>query len=568
MKRNKIAMLLAIALLLALCASCSQDSPAPTGGSSASPSAGAAQTPDASEPSGSGGDPEPAGPENMVSLPLEDPITLSIWINDMPHIYSYVDDWTVVNASKTQLETLTNVNLEFVLCMDAAVQLSIIAASQEFPDLYFGAANYYSGGASKGADDGLFLILDDYIQDYLPLYYEAITSDESIHRATTTTDGHYITAYQLYTEYPYNDAGPVVRGDWLDEFGMTASEIDTIAEYHDYLAAAKNAYGAQLIVTSYAMPYQNWFCGAFGVAGHFENDVMITYPWYQENGVVKFGVMEPGYLECLRIFADWYSEGLISEDFLNYTFIMAPDKDKMATGTYSMWWWGAHQSDSLYSLQDDPGFSLSTLNEITDGTMQNPFGVAANLVNPGTEISPTTEHLYECLAFVNFGFTDDAYWAYNYGIEGETYELDAAGNVAYTDMIMNAANGMVPDTATSAYLMFNFGGHYRDPNSKYKIAGMFSDDTIAMVDSWSSQISQRDDIGYLPSTLALSLDDASTYASIMSEVSTYMAEMLPAFMMGTRSLDEWDDFLAQCETLGINDAKALYQNAYDAYLAK
>ena len=52
--------------------------------------------------------------------------------------------------------------------------------------------------------------------------------------------------------------------------------------------------------------YSSEFVSAFGVGKSF----------YQENGVVKFGPIEPGYRDYLETIAKWFAEDLIYRDFL------------------------------------------------------------------------------------------------------------------------------------------------------------------------------------------------------------------------------------------------------------
>ena len=55
----------------------------------------------------------------------------------------------------------------------------------------------------------------------------------------------------------------------------------------------------------------------------------------------------------------------------------------------------------------------------------------------------------------------------------------------------------------------------------------------------------------------------------MSEVSTYVSEMSIKFILGTEDIEEkWDEYVKTLSAYGIDEAVALYQSAYDAYLAK
>ena len=53
-------------------------------------------------------------------------------------------------------------------------------------------------------------------------------------------------------------------------------------------------------------------------------------------------------------------------------------------------------------------------------------------------------------------------------------------------------------------------------------------------------------------------DVLSTYAA---DLDTYFKENLIAFIMGTRSLDDWDRYIKELHTMGLNDVIAVYQAA-------
>ena len=52
-----------------------------------------------------------------------------------------------------------------------------------------------------------------------------------------------------------------------------------------------------------------------------------------------------------------------------------------------------------------------------------------------------------------------------------------------------------------------------------------------------------------------------------SDLFLYIDEMAQKFTIGTESLDEWDNFLAQCERQGLNEVLEVIQSRYDAYVA-
>ena len=52
-----------------------------------------------------------------------------------------------------------------------------------------------------------------------------------------------------------------------------------------------------------------------------------------------------------------------------------------------------------------------------------------------------------------------------------------------------------------------------------------------------------------------------------ADLFTYMDEQIQKFMMGTRALSEWDNFIAECEAQGLADVTAIKQTLFDSYVS-
>ena len=60
------------------------------------------------------------------------------------------------------------------------------------------------------------------------------------------------------------------------------------------------------------------------------------------------------------------------------------------------------------------------------------------------------------------------------------------------------------------------------------------------------------------------LDDENEIINAYSaDLNTYFDEQQTAFIMGTRSLDEWDDYVATVKSMGIDQMIAVNQAAVD-----
>ena len=95
---------------------------------------------------------------------------------------------------------------------------------------------------------------------------------------------------------------------------------------------------------------------------------------------------------------------------------------------------------------------------------------------------------------------------------------------------------------------------------------MFSDEAIDNYDVWTSNVA---DVTYdMPGHASMTTEDAAAYTQLYTDIETLASEMIPAFVYGQRSLDEWDEFVATVQSQGIAECEQYWQNAYDLYMAR
>ena len=58
------------------------------------------------------------------------------------------------------------------------------------------------------------------------------------------------------------------------------------------------------------------------------------------------------------------------------------------------------------------------------------------------------------------------------------------------------------------------------------------------------------------------------YSSLRSDIKTYVNEMTIKFVRGTESLDNFDEYLATLESMGVSRLIEIIQTATDEYYAR
>ena len=71
-----------------------------------------------------------------------------------------------------------------------------------------------------------------------------------------------------------------------------------------------------------------------------------------------------------------------------------------------------------------------------------------------------------------------------------------------------------------------------------------------------------------PAGVSLSEEEAETFNRIGIDLDTYVSENILLFATREKPMSEWDEYIRTLESIGIHEAQAAYQSAYDRYLER
>lgn len=94
-----------------------------------------------------------------------------------------------------------------------------------------------------------------------------------------------------------------------------------------------------------------------------------------------------------------------------------------------------------------------------------------------------------------------------------------------------------------------------------RLASTFTEEQQAVYDVWMTGI----DGDYLLPAVSLTEEESETARSPLADIQTYVDENVAKFINGTRSVDEFDDFVADIESMGLADIIDVYQAALGRY---
>jgi putative aldouronate transport system substrate-binding protein len=493
---------------------------------------------------------ESVGSENGVLPIVSKPLTLTMWAALPATAAKMISNYNDNEVYK-ELEKRTGINIKFIhpAIGSEVEQFNLLIASNDLPDIieqYYEAP--YPGGPDSAIADKAYLRLNEYIEKYAPNFDRLRKSDPEIAKLSVTDSGNIwsFAQYISVNEKPW--FGPVVRKDYLDELGIAPPE--TIDGWYEMLKAFKERLNieAPLIIAKSGVETL-CFSPAFSMVPDF----------YQENGVVKYGYIEPGFRDFITTFNKWYSEGLIDKEFSTRD---TTSIDSLSTSGRAGAWagpYGNRMSTYLTIKKDDPKYELMGVGYPSLNKGEKSHFRQALTKDKGTSTAVTTACKYpvEAVKWLDYRYGEEGSRLCSFGVEGQSYTM-VDGKPTFNDFILNNPEGISFDLMRMKYKL-HVGACLVDPYCKtFEI----SDPRISSaVDIWDSSA----DTQFALPGLTLTVDESKRNTKIMSEVDTYVSEMCLKFIIGAEPLSRLDDFAAQIKKLGIDGAIEIKQNAFDRY---
>lgn len=490
--------------------------------------------------------------------------SLSIWTSFPGNISNYISSYSE-NIVVQELETRTGVHLEFteVSQQTERESFNLMCASGDYNDIIFGFAKAYTGGATKGYEDDIIIALNDYVEECAPDYYRELTANETRMKLAYDENGLLlgVNGFYLNDEVPVT-SGIMIRQDWLDELALSAPV--TYDDWHEVLTDFANHYdcSSALFLPSGTQSNGGGFVGGYGTAGFQVGARDAGGHFYQVDGVVTSALIEDAYRDYLTMIAQWYAEGLIHPDFyLIQSGGGSTEADELILSDEV----GIFSGKVDYISKYEEAYLNGTMNisAITEPVLTEDavFGFRSQPTSSSSlSISTACDNVALALMWANYWYTDEGYVLANYGVEGTTYNLDAAGNPVYTELLTDNPDGMSFGEAGRVYL-FSVPSMITDA-AKERVT--YSDKEAAAVDLWSGS---QEALYSLPA-VSFTSDESAEYALLVTDIETYASEEVIKFIIGERSLDTWDDFVQDIRNMQIERCIEIYQNALDRYQNK
>lgn len=511
--------------------------------------------------------PTDTGGDSEITLPIVDEkISYTYWYGSNPNANAYMNDFSE-NPVFIEMEERTNVVLDFIAISAGALQerFNILMVSGEYPDIMDNGAGRYTAGVDAGIEDGIFIRLNELIDEFVPNYKKLIEEYPNVANEITSDEGNIVGFYGIHTE-ARAQPGLVIRQDMLDNLSLDSPV--TIGDYTAVLTALNAEYGTTFGLATSGVS-GTAFASAYGVNGEITQTMGLNFsvPFYVELGTgnVKYGPAEAGYREYLTLMNSWWEKGLIYSDFLSVTGMEYP-ADLVTTGQVCMFM----NSRSQATLHDydqagqlvTSSFQLAAVSEpvVSAGDITH-FATIDSYVDPQSwNITTACENVETLAQYINYWYSEEGSLLANYGIENSSMEYDGNSQPRFTDLVLNNPDGISQNIAVYLYAVES-GPFLIDVS---RSTNSYTEQQYQAAEIWKEN---RDDVCSLPS-VSLTAEEGEMYNSIITEIVALTQEMTLRFIVGDRLLSEFDDFVAELETLRIDECIAIQQAALERYNAR
>lgn len=469
-------------------------------------------------------------------------------------------DWNNIKLWQ-EYEKMTNVHVEWdtVKTDTLAEKRNLLLAGGDYPELFYASA-FPRADLLKYGKQGAFIPLNDLIDKYAPNFKALMEKYPIIEKGITMPDGNIYGLPTLYDpEFKSVFYGtPWVKSEWLTKLGL--SEPQTLDEFYNMLKAFKendpNGNGQK---DEYAWGgtgtagIVNYLRGSFGLNYNGTSNVNVdTDP---ASGKVRFIPTDPRYKELLQYVSKLYKDGLLEQDIMS---VKSTEID--AKGVEGLL--GVIDSVDPIAIYNQKGYvGLPVLKGPHGDQMYSALG--SPLGNIGMFVLTDKATNPEVMVrWMDYFYSDEGIRMFFMGWKDDTYKEDADGNVDYVDAIKNNPDGLSLDQAVGQSLIWP-GGYYPGfVKQKYFKGAEGLPTSVENAQKAEPYVIPQDKIW---PAFNFTADEQSELTGIQTDINTYVDEMRDKFISGNESFDNWDQYVATLQKMGLDRYLAIYQSAAERY---
>lgn len=446
-----------------------------------------------------------------------------------------------------------------------------LASGIDLPDI-MAASCISDSNAINLAKQGMIVDLTDLIPQYENIYNAFYKTYPSVAINYTSPDGHIYWIPSYIYGSPMEGRQLSVRTDWLTKLGMQAPK--TVDELYNYLKACQDN-----DVNGNSKKDEIWiwdsYNGASYIAGAF--GVSIRDDEYSFTPDANNKITASYVMDGTKAYWQWmnklYTAGLVDPD----PFAMSPDvyNNKLATNAAAAIFGPGYMAARDTQVIREQGLVADAQLTPIYTTMTGPAGdkVVNNPIRGYgkffiTKTAKEDNSLDSVLKWVDTIYSPYGQIVEKYGAEGQQWTKKADGTLDITGYLETFKR--FPGIEGHAYLGTLSAS---PPKIEVTTVAEYLDAVQSYIQfGWDNEKESAFDTYVLTKSLpAVSVgipkDDESAVLDAHKDLFSYMHDSSYKFITGAMSFDQWDAYVAQCKTLGLDDVTAAYQTMWDRSVA-
>lgn len=470
------------------------------------------------------------------------------------------------NMAYQMIQEKTGTEIEWIhpaVGSDYNEKFNLIIASKDLPDILWRNWMNVPGGIQRYVDDGIIIKLNDLMNKQMPNYKKAVDEKPGVKKSLMTENGDILIVAAIRKDPQLMVfRGPVVRQDWLDKLNLKSPE--TMDELYQVLKAFKtqdpNGNGK---ADEWPVSGMSFMDGNFGI-GHLLWPFGIDWSFYQVDGKVKFGPMEPEFTEAMTYINRLYAEGLLDPDYA------VQDRNKL-DGKFMNeqvgFEYGMQPSKMSNAMESkNPSFkSLGTSHLRNKDGKPYVFDVEYTNYLVGFNSAAITTACKEpegAAKWMDYLYSEEGYMIANFGKLNDTYTL-VNGKPAYTDKIKKNPEGL---DFNSAHNRLTFGNMASFP---YLMAWEALSESMHKngAQSAATWAKTADTSRVLP-LISFTQAEQEKMADKLNDINTYITEQYDKLVFGQTPISDIPKIQKKLKDMGIDDVIAVYNTALSRYNSK
>lgn len=494
-----------------------------------------------------------------ISFPLEEKVTLKMISQSGPLAPKDPNEKLIFQ----RLEEASNVAIQWTnYTADFAEKRNLDIASGDLPDgIFNAAASDYD--LLNWAESGVIVPVEDLINQYMPNLKKIFDENPEYRSLSTAPDGHIYSFPWIEELGQGKESIHTVNGmawinvDWLEELNLEMPETtdELLVVLEAFKTKDPNGNGeADEIPFSFINDGGNedlkLLFGAFG-EGDNDNHLIVT-----DEGEVKFTADKPGYKEAIKYFNQMYDKGLIDVEAFeqDWNTYVAKGKDHQY-GVYFTWdkanISGMDESYDVLPVLAGPDGRKHVTRTNNMGFSRDRFVITS--ANQNLELTARwVDQMYDPLQSVQN----------NWGTYGDTEQaniFELKDDMLHHLPLEGAAPGELRQKTEA-------GGPLAVLDTYYDTVTTMPEDA-----RWRLDLMHETYLPYVANEntyprVFLEKDQTDRLAKIETDMWDYTYRKRAEWITNGKIDQEWDDYLAELERVGINEWIEIKQAGYDTFV--